>query len=83
MIHLDKIPRSDYSSLDDFTFGDDLELIFTTDRKYHNEIIKLSNDSKININLIGQTKRDGEIKYILNNEEVKFSKKKGWNHGKK
>ena len=83
VIHLDKIPRSDYSSLDDFTFGDDLELIFTTDRKYHNEIIKLSNDSKININLIGQTKRDGEIKYILNNEEVKFSKKKGWNHGKK
>ena len=83
VIELDKIPRTDKLSFIDFTFGDDLELIFTADRKYHQEIIKLSYESRIKINLIGQTKRNTEIKYILNNEEVKFLRNKGWNHGKK
>ena len=83
VIDLDKIPRTEKLSFDDFTFGDDLELIFTADKKHHEEIIKLSLNSRTNINLIGQTKRNSEIKYILNNEEVKFPRKKGWNHGEK
>jgi len=83
VIELDKIPRTDKFSFIDFTFGDDLELIFTADKKYHQEIIKLSYESRINISLIGQTKRNTEIKYILQNEEVKFLRNKGWNHGKK
>ena len=83
VIELDKIPRTDKFSFIDFTFGDDLELIFTADRKYHQEIIKLSYESRTNISLIGQTKRNTEIKYILQNEEVKFPRNKGWNHGKK
>ena len=83
VIDLDVIPRTDKSSLNDFTFGDDLELIFTADIKHHKKIIKLSNNSGININLIGKTKKNRKIKYILNNHEVKFLKNKGWNHGKK
>jgi len=83
LIDLDEIPRVDKSSLEDFTFGDDLELIFTADKKYHKKIIKLSNNAGININLIGQTKKNSEIKYILNNDEVQFPRKKGWNHGEK
>jgi thiamine-monophosphate kinase len=82
-IDLDEVPRTDKSSLEDFTFGDDLELIFTADKKYHKKIIYLSDSLGININLIGQTKKNSEIKYIINNEEVKFPRKKGWNHGKK
>ncbi len=83
VINLDKIPRIDNSSLDDFTFGDDLELIFTADKKYHKKITKLSDNSGINISLLGQTKKNSRIKYLLNNDEVLFPRKKGWNHGKK
>ena len=83
VINLDKIPRIDKSSLEDFTFGDDLELIFTADKKYHKKIMKLSDDSRINISLLGQTKKNSGIKYLLNNDEVLFPRKKGWNHGKK
>ena len=83
VIHLNEIPRVDKSSLQDFIFGDDLELIFTADKKYHKKIIKLSVNSGIKINLIGQTKRNGEIKYFLHNEVVQFPRKKGWNHGEK
>ena len=83
VINLDKIPRIDNSSLDDFTFGDDLELIFTADKKYHKKIMKLSDDSRINISLLGQTKKNSGIKYLLNSDEVLFPRKKGWNHGKK
>ena len=83
VINLDKIPRIDKSSLEDFTFGDDLELIFTADKKYHKKIMKLSDDSRINISLLGQTKKNSGIKYLLNSDEVLFPRKKGWNHGKK
>ena len=83
VINLDKIPRIDNSSLEDFTFGDDLELIFTADKKYHKKIMKLSDNSGINISLLGQTKKNSGIKYLLNNDEVLFPRKKGWNHGKK
>ena len=83
VINLDKIPRIDNSSLEDFTFGDDLELIFTADKKYHKKIMKLSDNSGINISLLGQTKKNTRIKYLLNNDEVLFPRKKGWNHGKK
>ena len=83
VIHLDEIPRVDKSSLEDFIFGDDLELIFTADKKYHKKIMKLSNKSGINISLLGQTKKNSRIKYLLNNDEVLFPRKKGWNHGKK
>ena len=83
VIDLDEIPRIDKSSLEDFTFGDDLELIFTADKKYHKKIMKLSDDSRINISLLGQTKKNSGIKYLLNNDEVLFPRKKGWNHGKK
>ena len=83
VIYLDDIPRVDKSSLQDFIFGDDLELIFTADKKYHNKIIHLSDNSGIKINLIGQTKRNSEMKYLLKNEEIKFPRKKGWNHGEK
>ena len=60
-----------------------MELIFTADKKYHKKIIKLSVNSGIKINLIGHTKRNDEIKYFLNNEEVQFPRKRGWNHGDK
>ena len=83
VINLDEIPRIDKLSLEDFTFGDDLELIFTADKKYHKKIMKLSDNSGINISLIGQTKKNSGIKYLLNNDEVLFLRKKGWNHGKK
>ena len=83
VIDLDEIPRIDKSSLEDFTFGDDLELIFTADKKYHKKIMKLSDDSRINISLLGQTKKNSGIKYLLNSDEVLFPRKKGWNHGKK
>ena len=83
IINLDKIPRLDKSSLEDFTFGDDLELIFTADKKYHKKIMKLSDNSRINISLLGQTKKNSGIKYLLNNDEVLFPREKGWNHGKK
>ena len=83
VIDLDEIPRADKLSLEDFTFGDDLELIFTADKKHHKKIIKLSDNSGTNINLIGHTRKNSEIKYILNNNEVKFPRKKGWNHGEK
>ena len=83
VINLDKIPRIDKSSLEDFTFGDDLELIFTADKKYHKKIMKLSDDSRINISLLGQTKKNSGIKYLLNSDEVLFPRQKGWNHGKK
>ncbi len=83
IINLDKIPRLDKSSLEDFTFGDDLELIFTADKKYHKKIMKLSDNSRINISLLGQTKKNSGIKYLLNNDEVRFPREKGWNHGKK
>jgi thiamine monophosphate kinase len=58
-------------------------LIFTADKKNHEKIMKLSDKSGINIALIGQTKKNSEIKYLLNNGEVLFPRKKGWNHGKK
>ena len=83
IINLDKIPRLDKSSLEDFIFGDDLELIFTADKNYHKKIMKLSDNSGINISLLGQTKKNGGIKYLLNKDEVLFPRKKGWNHGKK
>ena len=83
VIDLDEIPRIDKSSLEDFTFGDDLELIFTADKKYHKKIMKLSDDSRINISLLGQTKKNSGIKYLLNSDEVLFPRQKGWNHGKK
>ncbi|MEL0243972.1 MAG: thiamine-phosphate kinase, partial [Gammaproteobacteria bacterium] len=83
VINLNRIPRIDKSSLEDFTFGDDLELIFSADKKYHKKIMKLSDNSGINISLLGQTKKDSGIKYLLNNDEVLFPREKGWNHGKK
>ena len=83
VINLDKIPRIDKSSLEDFIFGDDLELIFTADKKYHKKIMKLSDNSGIKISLLGQTKKNSQIKYLLNNDEELFPRKKGWNHGKK
>ena len=83
VINLDKVPRIDKSSLEDFIFGDDLELIFTADKKYHKKIMKLSDNSRINISLLGQTKKNSGIKYLLNNDEVRFPREKGWNHGKK
>ena len=53
------------------------------DKKYHKKITKLSDNSGINISLLGQTKKNSRIKYLLNNDEVLFPRKKGWNHGKK
>ena len=71
VIHLDEIPRADKLSLEDYTFGDDLELIFTADKKHHKKIIKLSDNSGININLIGHTRKNSEIKYKYRNRNIK------------
>tara|TARA_S200000501_G_scaffold356871_1_gene379963 strand:+ start:1069 stop:2016 length:948 start_codon:yes stop_codon:yes gene_type:complete len=81
-VFLDKVPRTDLSTLKDFTFGDDLELIFTADKKYHTEVNKISIDSGVKISKVGETLKGGTIDYILKNKDVKFfGKKNGWNHG--